>query len=67
MNIMEAVGNAELALIQLRGLAARHPELELARNRVGNYTIYREFPQVIEEWGYVDVFNEGLVLDGDPE
>lgn len=67
MMIGEAVAAAELALVQLRALAARHPDLELARNPVGNYSIYHHLPGYVEDWGYVDVFNEGVVLDGDPE
>lgn len=67
MKIGEAVAAAELALVQLRALAARHPDLELTRNPVGNHSIYRRLPGYVEDWGYVDLFNEGVVIDGDPE
>ena len=67
MMIAEAVAAMELALVQLRSLAARHPELELVRNQVGNYSLGRRVGGRPEFWGYVDVFNEGVVLDGDPE
>lgn len=63
MRIGEAVKNAELALVQLRAIAARHPELTLKRNPVGNYSIARRLPGYVEDWGYVDIFNEGAVLE----
>lgn len=67
VRIVDALQAAELSLQQLRSLAAKHPELKVTRNPVGNYQIYRELATFVEDWGYVDMFGEGVVLDGDPE
>jgi hypothetical protein len=67
VRIGDAVQAAEQAVAELRSLADSNPDLSLERNPVGNYSIVRHLPGYVEDWGYVDVFNEGVVLDGDPE